>query len=150
MNTTSDPQPLSTSAAPQATAPGIAAGASGSEALETIAREVARAKSKHPTWPTDPLHALAVLGEEFGELTKEMLQLTYEPHKSTKETVRAEAIQTAAMALRLVASLDRYEYRRGPQHRQDEPHRVPCAACDRGDFSWGHADDCPQNTQAES
>ena len=65
-----------------------------------------------------PLHALAVLGEEYGELTKAMLQLTYEPHKTTVDEVRMEAVQTAAMALRLALSLDRYEYRRGYQHVQ--------------------------------
>lgn len=44
--------------------------------------EMARAVAKFPTWPTDPFHALAVLGEEFGELTKAVLQHTYEPHKN--------------------------------------------------------------------
>ncbi len=86
--------------------------------IDDIRAEVARATAKFPTWPTDPLHALAVLGEEFGELTKAMLQLTYEPHKTSPEEVRAEAIQTAAMALRLAMSLDRYEYRACPQHAQ--------------------------------
>lgn len=81
--------------------------------------EVERAMRKFPTWPTDPLHALAVLGEEFGELTKDVLQLTYEPHKTCRENVRTEAIQTAAMALRFAASLDAYEYGPGTQHAQD-------------------------------
>ena len=84
-----------------------------------VLAEVRRAQAKFPTWPTDPLHALAVLGEEFGELSKAMLQLTYEPHKSSHEEVRSEAVQTAAMALRLLASLDRYAYVRGAQHLQD-------------------------------
>jgi NTP pyrophosphatase (non-canonical NTP hydrolase) len=87
--------------------------------IEQIAAEVTRATAKFPTWPTDPLHALAVLGEEFGELTKAMLQHTYEPHKGvTQQDIREEAIQTAAMALRLAMSLDSYEYRRGEQHKQ--------------------------------
>ena len=46
------------------------------------------------------------------------MQLSYEPHKTTPEEVRTEAIQTAAMALRLAMSLDLYEYRRGEQHKQ--------------------------------
>jgi NTP pyrophosphatase (non-canonical NTP hydrolase) len=86
--------------------------------MSLIAAEVEKATAKFPTWPNDPLHALAVLGEEFGELTKDMLQLTYEPHKTSAENVRKEAIQTAAMAVRLLMSLDRYEYRRGQQHSQ--------------------------------
>jgi len=88
--------------------------------IEAVIAEVERATRKFPTWPTDPLHALAVLGEEFGELTREMLQLTYEPEKSTLDSVRKEAVQTAAMALRLVMSLDRYVYAPGQQHSQNE------------------------------
>lgn len=84
--------------------------------IEQVMLEVERATTKFPTWPTDPLHALAVLGEEFGELNKAMLQLTYEPHKTSAAQVREEAIQTAAMALRLVASLERYEYMPCEQH----------------------------------
>lgn len=84
-----------------------------------VMAEVRRATAKFPTWPTDPLHALAVFGEEFGELTKETLQLTYEPHKSTVEDFRKEAQQTAAMALRFLASLDNYQFTPGQQHQQE-------------------------------
>lgn len=86
--------------------------------IEEIQAELCRATAKYPTWPTDQLHALAVLGEEFGELSKAMWQHTYEPHKSDLAAVREEAIQTAAMALRLAMSLDRYQYTRCPQHVQ--------------------------------
>jgi NTP pyrophosphatase (non-canonical NTP hydrolase) len=86
--------------------------------VEEVGREVARATSKFPSWPSDPLHALAVLGEEYGELTKAMLQLTYEPDKTSAGEVRKEAIQTAAMALRLAMSLDRYGYSKCHQHVQ--------------------------------
>ncbi len=86
--------------------------------LNAVFAEVERAMRKFPTWPTDPLHAIAVLGEEFGELTKEALQLVYEPHKTSMAEVRKEAIQTAAMALRFVASLDQYEFTPGQQHEQ--------------------------------
>ncbi|MBT9516737.1 MAG: hypothetical protein IV112_08595 [Methyloversatilis discipulorum] len=87
--------------------------------IALILDELRRAVTKFPTWPTDPLHALAVLGEEFGELTKATLQTTYEPHKSSHDDVRTEAIQTAAMALRFVISLERYEYTQGIQHQQE-------------------------------
>lgn len=89
----------------------------GSAAVSAI-KEVSAAMLKYPTWPTDPLHALAVLGEEYGELTKAVLQTVYEPGKSTVSDVREEAIQTAAMALRFIASLDAYEYRECHQHNQ--------------------------------
>lgn len=90
------------------------------EVIAQVRAELDRATRKFPTWPTDPLHALAVLGEEFGELTKAMLQFTYEPHKNvTRMDIRSEAIQTAAMALRLAMSLPVYDYAPGPQHKQD-------------------------------
>jgi len=90
------------------------------EAASLALAEVEKATRKFPTWPTDPLHALGVLGEEFGELTKDVLQMAYEPNKTNAGNVRKEAIQTAAMALRFLASLDRYEYRAGEQHSQVE------------------------------
>jgi hypothetical protein len=91
-----------------------------SDIVGSVYDELTRAVAKFPTWPTDPLHAVAVLGEEFGELTKDVLQMTYEPGKTSAENVRKEAIQTAAMALRFVASLDAYIYKAGEQHRQDQ------------------------------
>ena len=36
----------------------------------------------------------------------------------TQQDIRDEAIQTAAMALRLAMSLPCYQYRRAPQHSQ--------------------------------
>lgn len=85
---------------------------------DQIFRELHAAKQKFPAWPTDPLHALAILGEEFGELSKTVLQMTYEPHKTSLAEVKNEAIQTAAMAVRFLESLDRYDYRMSKQHEQ--------------------------------
>lgn len=93
----------------------------------SVFAELERAVHKFPTWPTDPLHAVAVLGEEFGELTKAVLQTVYEPHKVKPGDVRMEALQTAAMALRFLQSLDRYVFAPCEQHRQ-----VACAPEDRG------------------
>lgn len=93
------------------------AGAAGG-VLAEIERELQRAVAKFPTWPTDPLHASGVVMEETGELAKAVLQAVYEPHKSTQADVRAEAIQTAAMAIRFVQSLDAgaYSWTPGAQH----------------------------------
>lgn len=85
---------------------------------QVVMDEVRRATRKFPTWPNDPLHAVAILGEEFGELTKAVLQTTYEPHKVQEGELRTEAIQTAAMALRFLASLERYEFAACAQHEQ--------------------------------
>lgn len=82
------------------------------EAIAAVLDEVRRATRKFPTWPSDPLHALAVLGEEFGELSKAVVQGTYEPHKNEPGEIRKEAIQTAAMAIRFILSLDDYEPKR--------------------------------------
>ena len=89
--------------------------------IDEVLNELNRAVAKFPTWPTDPLHALAVLGEEYGELNKAVLQLTYEPekfitHPHGKRHVRDEAVQTAAMAIRFLMSLDRYKYVGTDQH----------------------------------
>lgn len=86
---------------------------------DEVFEELQRATVKFPKWPTDPIHALGVIHEELGELSKEVLQLVYEPHKSNKAEVRKEAIQTAAMALRFLMSLDQYEYTPGKQHSQN-------------------------------
>lgn len=88
---------------------------------QPIFSEVERATGKFPTWPTDPLHAVAVVGEEFGELMKSVLEHTYEPEKSSLADVRDEAIETAAMAIRFVMSLDAYRYARCEQHSQQAP-----------------------------
>jgi hypothetical protein len=87
--------------------------------LDQVAEELERARKKFPTWPTDPFHALAVLGEEFGELQKAVVQKVYEPNKNVMLwDIRAEAIQTAAMALRFLESIDDYAYVPQPQ-RED-------------------------------
>ena len=79
--------------------------------LEVVKAEVERAQKLHPAWPSDPLHALAILGKEFGELTRSMVQLTYEREKvSSPSGVAEEALQTAAMALRLLLHLNDYRY----------------------------------------
>jgi hypothetical protein len=95
--------------------------------VDDVLAEVARATEKFPTWPTDPLHAVAVLGEEYGELNKAVLQAVYEPHKSTPADVREEAIQCAAMAIRFLMSLQMYRYEGTEQHVQAE-HCDHCGA----------------------
>lgn len=83
-----------------------------------ISEELTRAKSKFPQWPTDPMHAIGVLGEEYGEVLKDCLQLTYEPGKTNLENLRSELIQLAAMCHRFLESLYRYEFKPSSQHSQ--------------------------------
>lgn len=79
-------------------------------AIEKAVWELKSAQDKFPTWPTDALHAFAVLGEEVGELQKAVLQHTYERTKSTRRDVEKEAQQVAAMAVRFLANIDRYTF----------------------------------------
>ncbi|MEQ1523380.1 MAG: hypothetical protein ABL936_19115 [Aestuariivirga sp.] len=90
-------------------------------AIIVVMAEVRRATRKFPTWPTDPIHAFAVLAKEFGELAKAVLQETYEPHKNETGEVRKEAIQTAAMAIRFIMSIEHYETRKSNEHQQATP-----------------------------
>lgn len=86
--------------------------------VQEVLAEVSKATSKYPSWPTDPIHALTVLGEEFGELSKSVLQMTYEPEKTSEAELRMEAIQTAAMSLRFLLSFGKYEFKQSAQHSQ--------------------------------
>ena len=106
-----------------------------------VLAELDRAKAKFPLWPDDPLHAVAILQEEVGELQKAVLERCYEFDKVSLTDIHNEAVQVMAMAARFLDSLMEYQFCRSDQHRQ----RVPCAACDRGDFQLGHADGCSAN-----
>lgn len=89
-------------------------------ALSLISAEFDRACRKFPTWQTDGIQAAAVVVEEAGELLKECNQMTFEPHKSSIDAVRDEAVQTGAMALRFLLSLDKYEFTPRDWHFQGE------------------------------
>ncbi len=88
------------------------------EILDEVTEELFKATQKFPTWPNDPLHALAVVGEEFGELTQATLQHVYEPEKTGLYDVRKEAIQSMAMHLRFLLSIEDYDYTQSDQHKQ--------------------------------
>lgn len=87
--------------------------------IADILAELQRAGAKFPTWPVDPIHAATVVGEEAGEILKETLQAVYEPHKGTMDHARAEAIQTAAMAIRFVLGMPHYVPLICEQHVQE-------------------------------
>lgn len=89
-------------------------------AMKMVMAEVERATKKFPEWPSDPLHAAAVIAEELGELTQRINECIYEPHKvnATRGNVQEEAIQVGAMAIRFIMSLPNYQYVRAPQHEQ--------------------------------
>jgi hypothetical protein len=87
------------------------------QAMKAILEEVAIASKKFPTWPTDAVHASAVVAEESGELTRAALQFNYENGGAL--SMMDEAIQTGAMAVRFLMSMEKYEITDTEQHRQD-------------------------------
>lgn len=72
-----------------------------------IIGEAIRATLIHPKWPTDALHAVSILTEESGELMKAAIEFHY--NNGDIEAVREEAVQTGAMALRVLMHIDKYK-----------------------------------------
>lgn len=102
--------------------------------MKEIYEELSRARSKHPDWPTDPVHAVTVLAEEAGELQRAVLQAYYEG--GSIDEVRKEAIQTGAMVLRFLENLGRYEWpKNGKPDWKDAPEWAQWLAMDE-DGSW--------------
>ena len=79
------------------------------QALEMIQDELHAACNCNPDWPTDPIHAAAIVSEEAGELTQASLDDTYPSSnhhgKDTHARMEQEAIQTAAMAIRFLLNM---------------------------------------------
>lgn len=72
-----------------------------------IINEATRASKIHPKWPTDAVHAVSILTEESGELMKAAIEYHY--NNGDIEAVREEAVQTGAMALRVLMHIDKYK-----------------------------------------
>lgn len=85
-------------------------------ALAASMAALERATTKHPMWPSDPLHAAAIIAEELGELQQAVLQASYEG--ASQDRVREEALDLAASALRFLLSLDHYQFAPAAQHEQ--------------------------------
>lgn len=82
--------------------------------IQDVFTELSRAEAKFPGFPTDPVHAAAIVVEEAGELQQAALEHTYEGGEL--EQVRNEAVQTAAMALRFLFNFK--SYRRRPSEQE--------------------------------
>jgi hypothetical protein len=81
--------------------------------IQMVDKELESAKSHYPWWPTDAVHAGAIVAEESGELTQATLDHTYKHlnHKGvdTIDRMRKEAVQTAAMAIRFLENIGGYD-----------------------------------------
>ena len=71
--------------------------------LIDIVYEVYRAEAKHPQWPDDVIHAVAIVAEESGEAVRAALNHVY--HGGSIDEVRIELVQTAAMCIRMLNNL---------------------------------------------
>lgn len=89
------------------------------EAIQTIERELDDAIKQWPGWPADPVHAAAVIAEETGELVQACLDFTYALPSYYGDSIRKEAAQVGAMAIRMLMHLDQYN------PRQSEPAQKP-------------------------
>lgn len=69
--------------------------------------EYERACELWPGWPSDPIHAAAIVAEESGELVQAALDMTYGTKTPGTPSERAleEAVHTGAMALRFIVEL---------------------------------------------
>ena len=71
--------------------------------LSDVLEELERAKGLHPNYPEDLIHRVAIASEEAGETMQAALNHVYDGGEISR--VREEAIQAAAMYLRLLESL---------------------------------------------
>lgn len=80
--------------------------------LQLIDKELESAKTRYPWWPSDAVHAGAIVAEEAGELTQATLDHVYDHlnhnGKDTMARMRKEAVQTAAMAIRFLENMESY------------------------------------------
>lgn len=76
------------------------------ETYKLIQSELERAKTKHPNFPNDIFQKLAIMQEEVGEVAKAVNE--YHFSGGSLQDVKDELIQTAAMCVRMLESLDFY------------------------------------------
>ena len=79
------------------------------KAIMLICEEVVKAEIKHPKWPKDPIHAVAIMMEECGEAVQAAIDFTYQDGTDrhiNREALRKELAQAGAMAIRNLIHLD--------------------------------------------
>lgn len=71
---------------------------------DLIFSELRKAEKKHPGWPDDVIHAVAIMVEEAGEAMQAALDVHYRGRDI--EDLRIELAQTGAMAIRALIHLE--------------------------------------------
>ena len=84
-------------------------------AIRSILAERRKACIKFPKWQTDPIHALAVIQEEIGELTQAVLDTVYGGPHGGVDKINAEASQAGAMLVRFLENMSAYNYKQSEQ-----------------------------------
>lgn len=72
-------------------------------AIDSIFDELAAAEKKHPEWPEDKIHAVAIMIEEAGESMQAAIDYTYT--NGDIEHLKKELAQTGAMCIRALMHL---------------------------------------------
>ena len=80
------------------------------QVLQAILEEFDRATKIHPDWPTDPVHAAAILSEEAGEVIKAVNNAVTGKKDGKDSDYTTEAIQCGAMCLRFLVNLKTYDW----------------------------------------
>jgi len=83
------------------------------KAIEIILSELKHAEAKHPGWPDDIVHAVAIMIEEAGEAMQAAINCHYEG--GDIELLRIELAQVGAMCVRTIMHLP------AKQERMREP-----------------------------
>lgn len=83
------------------------------QVIQGILDEHRKACAKFPNWQTDPIHALAVIQEELGELTQAILDTVYGGSHGGVDNIRSEAQQAGVMIIRFLENMDKYKYTQG-------------------------------------
>lgn len=73
--------------------------------IERVFGELKKAEEKFPGWPTDPIHAAAIVAEEAGELVQAAIDFTYSDDLPGHWQMEEEAAQCAAMGIRFLLGL---------------------------------------------
>ncbi len=82
---------------------GILSEAHANKAIEIILSELKHAEAKHPGWPDDIVHAVAIMIEEAGEAMQAAINCHYE--QGDVELLKTELAQVGAMAIRAIIHL---------------------------------------------
>lgn len=81
------------------------------EALDYLVGALKAAEAKHPGWPDDFLHGIAIITEEVGEAAQEAIEWTYRRPDTLKGMVlnlsrlTLELAQTGAVCLRMMIQI---------------------------------------------